>query len=197
MAPRRDARRNRTALLAAAREAFAAEGANAPLEAISRRAEVGRATLDRHFGDRAGLAAAVYDDVLQEHEAFAEAHRDDPDAALRILRRIASNQPSMRGLTPLLATTPDGHEQLRALGERTRALFEAPLTASHRAGTLAPWVTPDDLVLVLAMVEGVNQTVPPSRAAVTVERCLHLVTHGITEKPSSRTGESRPSTSSG
>lgn len=46
---RRDARRNRDLLIAAAREAFAAQGLDAPLDDIARRAGVGNATLYRHF----------------------------------------------------------------------------------------------------------------------------------------------------
>ena len=61
--PRADAARNRAAILAAATELFAAHGAAAvSMDAIAERAGVGKPTLYRHFGDRAGLAHAVFEE---------------------------------------------------------------------------------------------------------------------------------------
>lgn len=61
-APRADAARNRAAVLAAARELFAAHGAaSVSMDAIAARAGVGKPTIYRHFGDRAGLAHAVFE----------------------------------------------------------------------------------------------------------------------------------------
>src|SRR5271163_2528083 len=57
---RADARRSRAKLLEAATEAFAENGADAPLEDIARRAGVGIGTLYRHFPTRTDLQAAVY-----------------------------------------------------------------------------------------------------------------------------------------
>ncbi|MGW2104766.1 TetR/AcrR family transcriptional regulator [Streptomyces olivaceoviridis] len=63
--PRRlDAARNYDALVLAAREEFEANGTDASLKAVARRAGVGIATLYRHFPTRTSLLAAVYaDDV--------------------------------------------------------------------------------------------------------------------------------------
>ncbi|WP_158862249.1 TetR/AcrR family transcriptional regulator [Leifsonia sp. AG29] len=73
---RADARRNFDALLAAAREAFAADGTGASLEDIARRAGVGIGTLYRNFPTRDALVEAVYVDevdavVRAAHEAEA------------------------------------------------------------------------------------------------------------------------------
>src|SRR6516165_12335928 len=57
---RADARQNRARLIAAATEAFAERGADAPLEDIARRAGVGIGTLYRHFPTRLDLQAAVF-----------------------------------------------------------------------------------------------------------------------------------------
>ncbi|RYH13454.1 MAG: TetR/AcrR family transcriptional regulator [Alphaproteobacteria bacterium] len=67
---RADARRNYDALIKAARGAFAELGADAPLEEIARRAEVGIATLYRNFPTREVLIESVY---LEEVEAVCEA----------------------------------------------------------------------------------------------------------------------------
>src|SRR3954452_6185705 len=62
---RADAHRNRQHLLAAARDVFVEQGADAPLDEIARRAGVGIATLYRRFPERAALIRAVVVDVLQ------------------------------------------------------------------------------------------------------------------------------------
>src|SRR5262249_12878918 len=76
-APRRlrvDAERNRAAILAAAREVFAEQGLEAPLEEIAARAGVGIATLYRRFPTRAHLvAAALVEKVTQYAEAAEQA----------------------------------------------------------------------------------------------------------------------------
>ena len=64
--PRRaDAQRNVERLIAAAREAFAAQGPNAPLDDIARAAGVGAGTLYRHFPTRLALFEAVYRDNVE------------------------------------------------------------------------------------------------------------------------------------
>src|SRR5260370_12394904 len=63
---RADAQRNRDKLLAAATEAFAAEGEDAALETVAARAGVGIGTLYRHFPNRDALVVAAY-----QHEVDA------------------------------------------------------------------------------------------------------------------------------
>ncbi|SNT17330.1 transcriptional regulator, TetR family [Actinomadura meyerae] len=70
-APRRkDARRNREALLNAAAAVFVASGVDAPVRDIAARAGVGVGTIYRHFPTRADLIIAVY---RHQVEACAEA----------------------------------------------------------------------------------------------------------------------------
>ncbi|MFC9456377.1 TetR/AcrR family transcriptional regulator [Streptomyces sp. NPDC056637] len=63
---RADARRNREALLAAAREAFLAGDTDAHVEEIAQRAGVAVGTLYRHFDTREALVAAVYRQEVSE-----------------------------------------------------------------------------------------------------------------------------------
>ncbi|MET7453022.1 helix-turn-helix domain-containing protein [Streptomyces sp. NPDC005574] len=70
---RKDAARNYDALLAAAREAFAENGAEASLEDIARRAGVGIGTLYRNFPTRRHLFESVYAD---EVNALCEVARE-------------------------------------------------------------------------------------------------------------------------
>ncbi|WP_042406546.1 TetR/AcrR family transcriptional regulator [Streptacidiphilus carbonis] len=89
--PRRaDAARNFDALLAAAREAFAENGADASLEDIARRAGVGIGTLYRNFPTRRHLFESVYaEEVNALGKVAADLAGDPPWQALTTwLRRF-------------------------------------------------------------------------------------------------------------
>ncbi|MEV6350461.1 TetR/AcrR family transcriptional regulator [Actinoplanes sp. NPDC051851] len=70
---RADARRNFDALLVAARETFAVDGADASLEEIARRAGVGIGTLYRNFPTRKDLFETVYVDEVNQLGVVAAA----------------------------------------------------------------------------------------------------------------------------
>ncbi|WP_233712336.1 TetR/AcrR family transcriptional regulator [Kribbella turkmenica] len=67
---RADARRNRLRVLEAAERLFAEHGVrNVSLDAIAAEAGVGKGTVFRRFGDRAGLSVALLDEREQELQA--------------------------------------------------------------------------------------------------------------------------------
>jgi len=82
---RADAVANRAKVVAAAREAFAAEGLETSLDEIARRAGVGAGTVHRHFATKADLIdavlAATVEDLVVAAESYLEA--DDAGVALR------------------------------------------------------------------------------------------------------------------
>lgn len=82
---RADARRNREAILRAARQVFETDGILAPTDGIAIAAGVGNATLYRNFATRDDLLAAVLQHSVTR--LFAESvdldHAPDADAALR------------------------------------------------------------------------------------------------------------------
>jgi AcrR family transcriptional regulator len=81
---RADARRNRDAILAAARETFETDGVLASLDGIAVRAGVGNATLYRNFPTRDDLLAAVMAAEIEAAAADADAlaHNLSPREAL-------------------------------------------------------------------------------------------------------------------
>src|SRR5947207_8235526 len=105
-AQRADARRNVERLIAAARQAFAAEGANAPLDDIARAAGVGSGTLYRHFPTRLALVEAVYRDSVErlcaEGERLTTA-RPPADALVDWLRGFVTVVSEKRGLAAALS----------------------------------------------------------------------------------------------
>lgn len=179
VAQRADARRNREALLAAAEEVFADQGAGAPLGAVAHRAGLGRGTLYRHFPDRQTLAAAVYERRLAALEAVAEQGRDDPGLLERLTIGVAERQTRVPGLMAVLQATPGGRRSLAGLTDRTRNLVAGPLEAARARGDVRPDVTADDLMLLFTMVEGLVHTLPPDEASALVRRGCRLVLDGL------------------
>ncbi|NLE70585.1 MAG: TetR/AcrR family transcriptional regulator [Actinomycetales bacterium] len=184
---RRDAQRNYDALVAAAEIEFATAGPDVPLDAVVRRAGVGRGTLYRHFADRRALAAAIYERYTLEHEAWIAEHAAEPDIALRLLARMVGIQARTRGVMVILSRDPGGHRRMRGLEDRTRALLAVALERSQAAGVVAPTVTVDDLLLVLGMVEGALVGLPFEGAPDAAERVLQLVLPALTRGPADDT----------
>lgn len=182
---RSDARRNHAALVAAAERAFALEGPDVPLDAVVRRAGVGRGTLYRHFSGRVDLAVAVFEEHIAAHEAYADEHADDPDVLFQLLDRMADVQVRIRGVTMVLAREPDASAHVAPLLSRLRALFDRTVRRGQEAGLVSPDITADDLVLLLGMVEGALVGVPLDQVHDVADRVVRLV------EPAIRTGPGR------
>ncbi|MCF6469506.1 TetR/AcrR family transcriptional regulator [Nonomuraea sp. MG754425] len=139
---RRDAQRNRDALVAAARQVLAERGLRAPLEAVAKRAGVAIGTLYRHFPERADLIDAI----LAEKVAFwAELARqsleaDDAwDGLVRFLERTCEMQAHDRAFTELTCLAHlDGRAEVNRL---VAGLVER----AHHEGVLRADVGPTDL----------------------------------------------------
>src|ERR1700682_2837041 len=69
---RRDAQRNREALLAAAQAHFAANGLDAPVDQVAKDAGLAIGTLYRHFPTRLDLIQALFAEKLQSWLEAAE-----------------------------------------------------------------------------------------------------------------------------
>jgi AcrR family transcriptional regulator len=98
---RADARRNREALLAAARAVFTERGVDAPLDEVARRAGIGNATMYRHFPTRQDLIVAVYADevttLCERVPALLAAH-EPVEALFAWLREFVAHVASKREL---------------------------------------------------------------------------------------------------
>src|SRR5580704_5467771 len=75
---RADARRNREAVIAAAKKLFADEGLDAQMPDVARAAKVGVGTVYRHFPTKDDLIAAL---VADRFERLAQKARDGVEAA--------------------------------------------------------------------------------------------------------------------
>ncbi|MCX4244029.1 TetR/AcrR family transcriptional regulator [Paraliomyxa miuraensis] len=176
---RRDAEENRARVIAAAREVFASSGIDAPLDAIARRAGVGRATLYRNFPDRSALVAAIFEDNLAALEALVKGRSDQPDAFMTLLSTIVEQEVEARALIPSIMTgtsVPD----LRGLVRRVKRLLTAPLRAAQAAGAVRGDLTITDVIHVLSMIAAVvMQDASPASRRRHARRALELLIDGL------------------
>jgi AcrR family transcriptional regulator len=154
-APRRlraDAARNRAAIVAVARDVFAEQGLEAPLEAIAARAGVGIATLYRRFPTREKLvAAALIGKVAEYAEAADQALAvADPWAGFAgFVLRICELQVGDRGLSDLLSMTLSADEQVEQLRQTANGRVVTLIERAKAAGCLRQDFAGEDLVLLL------------------------------------------------
>ena len=148
-ARRRDARRNRDLLVAAAREVFAAYGLDAPLDEIARRAGVGNATLYRHFARRAALVDAVFHGTLDGTRLAGERAREcaDPWRGLtEYLETVFAGLAADRGTNDLMTTGAHASDELAALHAHNRDTVGLLLERAQRQGLVRSDVVVEDLL---------------------------------------------------
>ena len=157
--PRTDALRNRKLILAAAKQAFTRDGANASLDEIANRAGVGAGTLYRHFPTRDALVKAVYQ---TEVEKLARAQQEfartmTPVEALRAWMRlfvdyVATKQIIAPALNSLLGGSSKLYEGSRA---PIRRAIDALVDRAIANGDIRADLEPFDLLRALVGVSNV------------------------------------------
>ncbi|MBI0380218.1 MULTISPECIES: TetR/AcrR family transcriptional regulator [Streptomyces] len=178
---RRDARRNREMLIAAAREIYTDQGVDAPLDDIARRAGVGSATLYRRFAGRAELIEAVFGDSLRDILRAAEEARSATDAWAGLtayLERIFGLLAADRGTNDLMTTGIQGVPSLDALRKENHKTLEDLLGRAQEQGEVRPDATAEDLQFMLA---ALGRAVPGSTVAAPLawRRYLALLLDGL------------------
>jgi AcrR family transcriptional regulator len=157
---RADAARNRAAILAVARDVFAEQGLEAPLEVIAARAGVGIATLYRRFPTREKLiAAALVEKIAQYAEAAEQALEvPDPWAGFAwFVQRICELQACDRGLGDLLSMTLSADEQIEQLRKTANENVITLIDRAKASGTLRDDFVGEDLLLLLIATAAVMQ----------------------------------------
>jgi AcrR family transcriptional regulator len=149
---RRDAQRNREAILAAARTAFAARGLEASLEMVARQAGVAIGTLYRHFPSRLHLVESVFTEKTRAWVEAAEqalAIPDPWDGFAYYLECVCELQADDRGFNDVACmrlASPCGLEEIK---DRACRLGRRIVARAHRAGSLRADVTAEDIAFVL------------------------------------------------
>ena len=154
---RADARRNREAILKAARAVFSARGREGHLEEVARRAKVGMGTVYRHFPTKEALLEALAReqfDLLTSwaREALEEPH---PGAALEaLLWRGAELQASDRAL---MEAVSDFKPSVAQQADELHACTEALLTRAKEEGTVRSDAIGEDIRLMMCGLGSVMQ----------------------------------------
>ena len=138
--------------MAVAKEVFAEQGLEAPLEAIAARAGVGIATLYRRFPTREKLVAAALTEKVAEYAEAAEqalAAADPWDGFAGFVHRICELQAGDRGLSDLLSMSLSADEQVEQLRRTANKRVITLIERAKADGGLRPDFVGEDLVLLL------------------------------------------------
>jgi AcrR family transcriptional regulator len=166
-ARRADAERNRDKILAAARAAFAASDAQVSMAEISRRADVGMATLYRNFPSRRELLEALYaDEVNTICKAAETAGGETPGAVLMAwLHRFFAFITSKHAIAAeLLAHVDSSNPVFGESRARVLAAGRPLLAAAQQAHQVRDDLTLEqvsDMVVAIAMIHGDTRYLEP------------------------------------
>src|SRR5690349_13924840 len=156
---RADARRNREAVLAAAKRLFADQGLDAQMPDVAKAAGVGVGTVYRHFATKDDLIAAL---VVQRFERLAEKTReglemdDSWEAVCELIRFAAQIQADDRGLCEVMGSRPEMmYAAARAAG--LPELSDQLVRRGQRAGQLRRDLTWEDIPMIACALGRVTQ----------------------------------------
>jgi AcrR family transcriptional regulator len=151
-AQRSDAKRNRARILEAARECLAADGHEAQIDDIARRAEVGVGTVYRHFPTKEALLEAL---ATQHFHRLADAAREaleDPDpwqGLSSFLSRAAEWQANDRALAEVMAAEPEVMERAALDREDLHSAVAKLVERAQAAGKLRTDIVAGDVPMLM------------------------------------------------
>lgn len=177
-AMRADARRNRDAIVAAAREAFDRDD-QLRFDDFASRAGVGVGTLYRHFPTREALAAAVYqDEVIALCERARESSEPAGKAIEAFLRGFVEYVVAHEALARTLAALVGPHVQADGGSELERTIAEL-IDRASADGAIRDGVSPG---AVMVLLHGVGSTVDRPLWAAEARAAVELLIDAITSR---------------
>ncbi|WP_249978056.1 TetR/AcrR family transcriptional regulator [Vreelandella olivaria] len=173
---RRDVVRHRNTILDAAERVFAEHGAFVPLEQVAKAADVGRATLYRHFPDRRALFLGIFERTVEPilKEGFALPPEDILLGVVHKLARAARKSPQMEDAWRIYVSKDP---ELQARRHSFLRQLETPLADAKAAGKVRSDLTLEDLVAVLRMAVAAQS--PQLHDDSYHERLMKLLLEGI------------------
>jgi AcrR family transcriptional regulator len=150
---RKDAARSRRAILGAARDLYRDDSGTSFAE-IAHAAGVGQATVYRHFADRRALLAELADEDMDRLEERLAAEPVGPRSLEALLDEIVASFVSSQGMIEAIRAGEVEETRVRRLTDRTRELLAPRLEAAREARRVRDDLTVEDLLIVLAMVDG-------------------------------------------
>jgi AcrR family transcriptional regulator len=149
---RSDAKRNRARILEAARACLAADGHEAQIDDIARKAGVGIGTVYRHFPDKEALLEAL---AAQHFHRLATAAREaledaDPwEGISAFLSRAAEWQANDRALAEVMAAGPHVVERAAQDREDLHQAVAKLVERAQAAGKLRPDIVAGDVPMLM------------------------------------------------
>jgi len=178
---RADAARNRAAIVEAAREVFAEQGLDAPLDEIARRAGTGNATLYRRFPTRGNLIAAVFAERMAEHLDAVEAALADPDpwhGFASYVEAVGAMQARDRGIADLVTMDISTAPEIERLRSRAFDGLVQLVERARSAGVLRADFTTVDVVILLMANAGLVERAHGVTADASA-RLIHVLLDGF------------------
>lgn len=164
---RSDARDNRMRIVAAARMAFAAGGADVPIREIARRAEVGVATVYRHFPSKEALLTEAFAEQAALCSAVVEEGlaASDPWRGFRlVIEKLLEMHARDRGFRAYVAQLPSPAGIAADHDRALRMLLEL-IRRAKETGHLRPEIVVEDIALAMMANDGIRAESPELRAA--------------------------------
>jgi AcrR family transcriptional regulator len=180
-AVRADARRNRDAVLAAARKRLGKSGLEGRVEDVARTAGVGVGTVYRHFPTKDHLIAALVADRFerlaeQAEEALAE---DDPwEAFCELMRRSAELQVHDRALSQFLSSQPLLAQQ-EAVRSGLADLTATLIAKAQHAGMMRKDAVVEDVPTLICGLGAVTAGATPTLPGLNWERYVGIMLDGL------------------
>ena len=156
---RADARRNRDAVLAAAKRLFADQGLDAQMPDVARAAKVGVGTVYRHFATKDELIAAL---VAERFERLAESVRENLEAKdpwegfCGFIRFATQIQADDRGLCEVMGSRPEMMDAA-ALAAGLPELCDRLIKRAQDAGKLRRDIEWEDIPMIACGLGSVTQ----------------------------------------
>jgi AcrR family transcriptional regulator len=152
---RADARRNRQRILQSAREVFSESGAEAQIDDVARRAEVGVGTVYRHFPTKEALLAELVREKFRLLTAGGRAALERPGPPFEVLTDWMRDNAEQLGADAAMQQAVAGagsHVFIQAAAEQ-QALVEVTgrlLSRALAAGTVRPDATAHDVGMLMS-----------------------------------------------
>jgi AcrR family transcriptional regulator len=183
---RADARKNYSHLLAVAREAVTEHGVDASMRDIARRADVGLATLLRHFPTREALFEALlctHLDALTRKAGELETSKPPDEALVSWFREVVAFVQSYRGVVDLVASAHDDPDSaLYASCAMVHSMGAQLLQRAQAEGTARTDMNGDDL---FALMSALGWAAGQPAFAPRADHLFHIIASAILTNPSS------------
>jgi AcrR family transcriptional regulator len=175
---RSDARRNRERVIAAAVDAFAAEGLGVPVHEIARRAGVGTGTVSRHFPTKQALYEAIVLDRVSQlvmHARTVAETREPGDAFFAFFGYMVTEGATNQGLAQALAGAGfDAEAAASGADDDVMAALRDLLVRAQQAGQVRDDVDVADVKALIVACLARPDTDPDART-----RMISITTAGL------------------